>query len=96
MRYTKEFKDSVLTDYKNGIESKIEDYLITKGISKTTFYKWIKEIDNDKPNLFIDITQSINNCSSNLLISINDININIDNNYDESLLLKLLRTIKKL
>ncbi|MBQ9124506.1 MAG: hypothetical protein IJY14_02325 [Acholeplasmatales bacterium] len=97
MGYSIEFKNSVIEDYKKGIVGKIEDYVISKGISKTTFYKWIKEI-NIKNDLipFIDITSSVVNNSSSLLLQINNINIEINDNYNESLLLNVIRTLNKL
>lgn len=97
MGYSIEFKNSIIADYKNGIIGKVEDYVVSKGISKTTFYKWIKQDDiKDDVIQFIDITSSLANNTSNLTISINNINIEINDNYNEALLLNVIRTLNKL
>lgn len=78
-------------------KSIIEDYIKSKGISKTTIYKWIKQDDiKDDVISFIDITSSLVNNTSNLTIFINDINIEINDNYNEALLLNVIRTLNKL
>ena len=97
MRFSQEFVQSVKNDYQNGLIGKVDDYIVAKGISKSTFYKWVKNNENDASKIsFIDITPSITNCSSDLTININDINIKLDNNYDKNLFLKVIKSIKKL
>lgn len=93
MGYSIEFKKSIIEDFKLGIDN-IEGYVKAKGISKTTFYKWTKEERLTNVD-FIDIT-NITTANTKLQLNINNVEITIDDNYNESLLLKVIRSLNKL
>lgn len=93
MGYSIDFKEGVIKDYETGINN-IEEYVEAKGISKTTFYNWIKEAKSCNVE-FIDIT-NITNSNNKLELNVNNIKIIIDDNYNEALLLKIIRSLNKL
>ena len=88
MSYSKSLKEIIIEDYQKGIDN-LGEYLKDKGIAKTTFYKWTKEYRTPAAT-FIDVTDISNVTNNTLKLTINNINIIIEDNYNESLLLILV------
>lgn len=89
MKYSTEEKRKII----NGktVDLNVEEYCKRVGIGSSTYYKWLK--DN---NEFVDITKALNSSNSSLNIEVSGVNISVTSNYDESLLLRLVRTLNKL
>lgn len=96
MKFTKAFKEEIRNDYKNGKIECVVTYIKEKGISNAAFYRWTKDLRDENVE-FIDVTNLIDKSSDvSLKLSLNEVNINIDNHYNEELLLKVIRTLKKI
>ena len=101
MAFSEQFKHEIISEYKMGINTSLEEFVKRKGIGKTTFYKWLKNLDNDNENFeFIDITETIigdvNEVDSTLNIVINGASIQVGNNYNENLLIRVARSLQKI
>ena len=99
MSYSEIDKKRIIEEYDSNVP--VERYAKLKGISKTSFYKWQK-IYGDTSQLGrivpIDVTNEIKkpNQLSSICIQMNNTNIVVDDNYNEELLLRVIRSIKKL
>lgn len=84
MKYTLKDKKTYIDNATTFNGTTLEYYRLNN-LSPATFYKWKKEFSN---NTFIDITDEIktNNSASNLTLSIKDILITVDDNYNEELI----------
>ena len=105
MAFSEQFKHEIIAEYKMGINTSLEEFVKRKGIGKTTFYKWLKNLNNDNENFeFIDITKTIigdvnevvNEVESTLNIVINGASIQVGNNYNENLLIRVARSLQKI
>lgn len=98
-KYTDEQKIEIVNKYNEG---SLKAYAESVGISRTTFSKWRKKYNVAKTSdiAIVDITDNVKNTrtetSSLISLCINGITINISDDYDESLLIKVLRSIKKI
>lgn len=93
MSYTIEEKLEFVNGYKT-FNGSVEEYAALHNISKTSYYTWVKQFDKS----FIELQPSLFDEQINKVItlSINDVNINVDKNYDETLLLNVIRSLKKI
>lgn len=98
MSYTTEEKLAFINGYKT-FDGSVGEYAALHNISKTSYYTWVKEFDRSFIELPTSLFNEPNNTStakSELYLLINDIKIIVDNNYDESLLLNIIRSLKKI
>ncbi|MGN1337784.1 MAG: transposase [Candidatus Coprovivens sp.] len=99
MSYSEIEKKRIIEEYDSSVS--VERYVESKGISKTSFYKWQKiygdkvQSNNITP---IDITKEIKNSfqTASLCIKTNNIDIIVNDTYNEELLLRVIRSLKKL
>lgn len=93
MKYSTEEKQKII----NGktVDLNVEEYCKRVGIGSSTYYKWLKDFRCNN-NEFVDITKALNSSNSSLNIEVSGVNISVTSNYDESLLLRLVRTLNKL
>ena len=99
MRYTIEKKKEIVTTKPEGMD--VRAYCKQMGISYSSYYKWYKELYTSDSVVesvsFIDVTNLINETDNNVIdLELSDITIHVSPNYNESHLLRLINTIKKL
>lgn len=76
----------------------VTTYCNSIGVSKTSFYNWAKELEGnlEKPQ-FIDVTDiALNNVSNDITLTVKDVCINLNLNYNEELLLKVINSLRKI
>lgn len=100
LKLTEEEKKLYVSEYKNKYNGVMKDFLNDHKISKASIYKWIKlysdEINNDG-NGFVNISRLIkNNKAKDIEIKLSEVSITVKNDYDEELLLNIIRTLKKI
>lgn len=99
MRYTLEEKKEIISTKPENLDVRV--YCKKIGIAYSTYYKWYKEINDietsKESTSFVDVTNLINEVSDDVIdIELSDITIHVKNDYSESHLLKLIRTLKRL
>ena len=96
MIYSNEEKIQII---KNKPENEsVINYCNSIGVSKSSFYNWVKELDeaNEKPS-FIDVTDiAMKNVSNDIKLTIKDVSINLNSNYNEELLIRVINSLRKL
>lgn len=99
MAYSEEFKHEIIAEYNSGINTSLEEFVKEKGICKTTFYKWLRKANKESFE-FIDITDSIlcdvDEVEPTLNVVVNGASIQVDNSYNEELLIRVARSLQKL
>ena len=97
MKFSEETKKKIVLGYDRNVGS-VEEYCIKQSISKASFYKWRTKYKENNTEI-IDITDKIITepiNDENLKLNINKVEIVLTKNYDEELLLKVVRSLKKL
>ena len=94
-----EQKKEIINTKPEGME--VRTYCKQIGISYSSYYKWYKEFNGTnneiKSTSFIDVTKLINEVSNDVIdLELSDITIHVSTDYNESHLLRLINTIKKL
>lgn len=94
MKYTLEQKKEVISSKPDNVD--VKTYCDNIGIAYSSYYKWRNEIAlSDK--VFVDVTNVINEENNNFIdLEISNTIIHVSNDYDESHLLKILNTLKKI
>lgn len=93
MKYTLEKKKEIINAKPSNQD--VTSYCNDIGISKASYYKWLREIDNNATAKFVEITPSYN-LTSIINIEVNGVVIHIESDYDKNLLLNLINTLKQL
>ena len=73
----------------------VTSYCNEIGISKASYYKWIKQINNNANPIFVEITPAIK-MNSIINIEVNNVIIHVEPNYNSKLLLSVINTLKQL
>ena len=99
MSYSESERNKIIEEYDHKVN--IDSYVLSKGISRSSYYKWLKKYgDSSSSNKVtpIDITSQIKNTveSSSICIKANSTTILVDVDYNEELLLRLIRSLNKL
>ena len=92
MSYTLEKKKEIINAKPSNQD--VTSYCNEIGISKASYYKWLKEINTDVNPKFIEITSSTDTDVIN--IEVNNVIIHVEPNYDSKLLLSVINTLKQL
>lgn len=97
MRYTLEERKKILNEY-DSFTGSTTQFITSRNLCQATFYKWLKERNNASDVPFLDVTNKlkVDLCNDSINISVNEVKIGLSNNYNEELLLKIIRTLKKL
>ena len=93
-KFSLELKNKVFNDYNQGLILNLDTYLREIGIARSTFYAWLKKYNNQDAIRFIDITDKINNSQSCITLKIKDVELILDNNYNEELLLRVINSLR--
>ena len=93
-KFSLELKNKVVNDYNQGLILNLDTYLREIGIARSTFYVWLKKYNNQDAIRFIDITDKINNSQSCITLKIKDVELILDNNYNEELLLRVINSLR--
>ena len=93
MKYTLEKKKEIINAKPSNQD--VTSYCNEIGISKASYYKWLREIDNNADPIFVEITPAIK-MNSIINIEVNNVIIHIEPNYDSKLLLSVINTLKQL
>lgn len=100
MKFNEEQKRNIINNYKG--EQSVREYLKSLPISNSTFYKWAKLYGNnqivskEKRTNFIDATAILNESVAYIELNVKDVLIKITDEYNEVLLLKVIKSINKL
>lgn len=93
MSYSTEQKIEFINGFKT-YEGTLENYVALHNISKTSYYNWLAKYDKTLVEIPLETTNASNN--NRLKLNIKDISIDISNDYDESLLISVIRSLRKL
>ena len=93
MSYTLEKKKEIINAKPSN--QGVTSYCNEIGISKASYYKWIKQINNNANPIFVEITPAIK-MNSIINIEVNNVIIHVESNYDSKLLLSVITTLKQL
>ena len=99
MSYSESERKKIIEEYDHKVN--IDAYVLSKGISRSSYYKWLKKYGNSSSSnkvTPIDITSEIKNTveSSSICIQTNGTTVIVDEDYNEKLLLRIIRSLKKL
>ena len=92
MKYTLEEKRELIDA--RPANQDVSSYCNDIGISKASYYKWLKEINTDVNPKFIEITPSTD--TDVIKIEVNSVIIHVEPNYNSKLLLRLIHSLKQL
>lgn len=93
MKYTLEKKKELINA--RPVNQDITSYCNDIGISKASYYKWMREIDNTNNPKFVEITPPFN-LASMINIEVGGVVIHVEPDYDANLLLNIINTLKQL
>ncbi len=94
MKYSDEEKKLIIKNKPENIS--VVEYCNNIGISKSIYYVWEKQL-KEKKRSFIDVTGLVLDDSPvNISLNIKDITINLDSNYNEELLIKVINSLRKI
>lgn len=97
MKFSEETKKKIVLGYDKNVGT-VEEYCTKQLISKASFYSWRTKYKENNTEI-VDITDKIITepiNDENLKLNINKVEIVLTKNYDEELLLKVVRSLKKL
>lgn len=97
MRYTLEERKLILKEY-DSFTGSTTQFITLRNLCPATFYKWLKERNSAIDASFVDITNELKMdlCNDSINITVNEVKIGLSNNYNEELLLKVIRSLRKL
>lgn len=93
MKYTLEKKRELIDA--RPVDQDVTSYCNDIGISKASYYKWLKEISKAVNPKFIEITPSIVTADV-INIEVNGVIIHVEPNYNSKLLINLIHSLKQL
>lgn len=96
MKFSIESKKEIIDNKPDNMS--VKNYCNQIGISCAAYYKWAKQMSNaNETKEFIDVTSlASSNDYSYIMLSINNIDIKIDPNFNEILLKRIIRTLTSL